>query len=226
MSLKERFIRWRDFTARTMAGMSFRQKLGYILYYYKGWIFGLFLLALLGAYIGDVIIQSNKEIILQGFFTNDVYGFFDAEKIQADYSAARSPEKNQIIIFDDDLYIDLGGEATEYSAASNGKMIAYMAVQELDFVVTSREVFLHYEGQAPMMDFQQLLPEDMYKPLEDRLYSGELQQDRGSCVALDMSGSRFGPMEEGEHFYMFVPLLAPNTQEICEFIRWCFPEVF
>ena len=143
MSLRERFKRWRDFTAKTMSGMSFRQKLSYLLYYYKGWIFGLLLIVMLGAYIGDAVAQSKKEIILQGFFTNDIYGLFDAGEIQKDYTEVRAPGENQVIIFDDDLYIDMGGEATEYTAASNGKLIAYMAVQELDFVVTSEAVFLH-----------------------------------------------------------------------------------
>ena len=62
MSLGERFRRWREFTAKTMAGMSWRQKLGYLLYYYKGWILGLLLLVMLGAYIGDAVVQSGKDI--------------------------------------------------------------------------------------------------------------------------------------------------------------------
>lgn len=225
MNLRERFRRWRDFTAKTMSGMSFRQKLAYLLYYYKGWIFGLLLLVMLGAYIGDAVAQSQKEIILQGFFTNDEYGLFDAGEIKKEYTAVRGPEERQIIIFDDDLYIDLGGEATEYTAASNGKLIAYMAVQELDFVVTSGEVFLHYDGQAPMMDFRELLPEDMFEKLEDQLLGSGLEAGTGPCLALDMSRSRFGS-GEGESYYMFVPLLAPHPQEVCDFIRWCFPEFF
>ncbi len=225
MSLRERFRRWRDFTAKTMSGMSFRQKLAYLLYYYKGWIVGLLLLVMLGAYIGDAVSQAQKEIILQGFFTNDEYGLFDAGEIQREYTDVRSPGEKQLIVFDDDLYIDLGGEATEYTAASNGKLIAYMAVQELDFVVTSEEVFLHYEGEAPMMDFRELLPEDMFEKLEDQLRGGGLAAGTEPYVALDMSRSRFGS-SGGESYYMFVPLLAPHPQEICDFTRWCFPELF
>lgn len=225
MSLKDRFIRWRDFTAKTMAGMSFRQKLGYLLYYYKGWILGLLLLIMLGAYIGDAVAQSGKDIILQGFFTNDVYGIFDAGEIQKNYTETRSPGENQIIIFDDDLYIDLGGEATEYTAASNGKLIAYMAVQELDFVVTNEAVFLHYQDEAPMLDFRELLPEDMLDKLEDRLRGKGLEPGAEPYLALDMSQSRFGGDWE-ENYYMFVPYLAPHRQEICQFIRWCFPDLF
>lgn len=225
MSLRERFKRWRDFTAKTMSGMSFRQKLSYLLYYYKGWIFGLLLIVMLGAYIGDAVAQSKKEIILQGFFTNDIYGLFDAGEIQKDYTEARAPGENQVIIFDDDLYIDLGGEATEYTAASNGKLIAYMAVQELDFVVTSEAVFLHYEDQAPMLDFRELLPEDMFEKLEGQLRGKGLEPGSEPYLALDMSRSRFGGSGD-ESYYMFVPFLAPHRQEICEFIRWCFPDLF
>lgn len=228
MTLRERFIRWRDHTHEVMQSMTARQKLGYILYYYKGWFFGLLILALFIGYIGDAVSQANKEIYLQGFFTNDDYNLFEAEDIQRDYGAALKLTKKQHVIFDDALYIDIGGNATEYTAASNGKLIAYMAVQELDFCVTSEPVLHHYEEQTPMLNLREMLPQDMLNKLEPYLY-----EYNGKSVALDMTQCRFiagvgadKDFRSGETYYLFVPLLAPHPERTCDFIRWCFPDMF
>lgn len=226
MTIKERFSRWLSFTRETLRPMSMGQRLGYLLYYYKGVIFGLLILALFIGYAVDAINRANKDIYIQGFFTNDECGFFSAEDIEREYSSVLSLEKNQSVVFDDDLYIDIGGEATEYTAASNGKLMAYMAVQELDFCVTCESVLHHYEEQTPMLDLASVLPEDMLAALEPYLY-----EYNGAYVALDMSACKFIAGSEyrdraSESYYIFIPTLAPHPDRTCDFIRWCFPELF
>lgn len=228
MTLRERFTRWLEYTRSVMKPMPLRKKIGYIIYYYKGWFFGLLVLALFIGYIGDAVAQSHREIYLQGFFTNDEWNLFEAEDIERDYSAQVNLTKKQHIIFDDALYIDTGGEATEYTAASNGKLIAYMAVQELDFCVTSESVLHHYEESTPMLDLREMLPQDMLEKLEPYLY-----EYKGKAVALDMTACRFvagvgadSDYRSGETFFLFVPQLAPHPERTCDFIRWCFPGLF
>lgn len=228
MTLREKLAKRRAFTKKTMSGMTFGQKLGYLLTYYWEWLVGLLILALFIGYVADAAAQANKDIVLEGFFTNDEMNLFDAEKIEDEYSAYLGLSKDQAVIFDDDLYIDLGGEATEYTAASNGKLIAYMAVQELDFTVTTEAVLEHYEAETPMMNFAELLPEDMFEKLAPYLYEYTNSDGETKYIALDMSRSRFIAGEDagGESFYMFIPLLAPHPENTCDFIRWCFPELF
>lgn len=232
MSMREKFTRWYAFTRGTLSGMSFKQKVNYIFYYYWKWMLLLLVLILFGFYVGDAVAQAHREIVLQGFFTNDELNLFDAEQIEKEYAAHLGLGKKQDVIFDDDLYIDLGGEATEYTAASNGKLIAYMAVQELDFVVTSEAVLHHYEAQTPLLDFEELLPPELFEKLRPWLYVYTDAQGQTLYAALDMSHSRFMTGEAqaryeaaGETFYMFVPKLAPNRDALCEFIRWCFPDL-
>jgi hypothetical protein len=71
----------------------------------------------------------------------------------------------QRIIFDDGLYVDLHGEAVEYTAASNGKIIAYISTASLDFVVTTGEVYRHFAQDVPLLDLSQHLPADIYDRL-------------------------------------------------------------
>ena len=103
----------------------------------------------MGFYIGDAVIQSHKEILLQGFFTNDEYNLFPAERIEQDYAATQTLTRQQRVVFDDALYIDLGGEASEYTAASNGKLTAYMMMHELDFVVTATRCWSITKTRSP-----------------------------------------------------------------------------
>ena len=176
MSIKQHFARWKETEAAKLRPMTPKQRAGYILHYYRFWFIGLALLLLVGFYIGDAVIQSHKEILLQGFFTNDEYNLFPAEGIEKDYA------RQQRVVFDDALYIDLGGEASEYTAASNGKLTAYMMMHELDFVVTSDEVLEYYKDTFPMEDLEALLPADLREAL-----AGPMQTPMSSTPIISLS---------------------------------------
>lgn len=226
-NLLTRLRAWRAAEAAKLRPLSFREKTGYIFMYYKGWMLALLLVVMAAGYVGDAVVQSHKEIILQGFFTNDEGNFFPAEQLEQDYAAILGLGRRQRIVFDDDLYIDLNDEATEYTAASNGKLIAYMAVGELDFVVTTQAVYEHYAGDVPMQDFSQLLPETLYNALADRLITGTDKDGNPAPVALDMRESRFlsgADTDDGTRYVMFVPYNAPHTDALCAFIAYCFPD--
>ena len=90
MSIKQHFARWKETEAAKLRPMTAKQRAGYILHYYRFWFIGLALLLLVGFYIGDAVIQSHKEILLQGFFTNDEYNLFPAERIEKDYAATQT----------------------------------------------------------------------------------------------------------------------------------------
>ena len=229
MSIKQHFARWKETEAAKLRPMTAKQRAGYILHYYRFWFIGLALLLLVGLYIGDAVIQSHKETLLQGFFTNDEYGLFPAEKIEKDYAATQDLTKRQRIVFDDALYIDLGGEASDYTSASNGKLVAYTMTHELDFVVTSDEVLAYYKDHMPMKDLREILPADLQQQLGGALYTATDSEGRQSSIAVDMTGSRFvaGTGADAdprvEHtYYLFVPESAPHTEQIVSFLRYAF----
>lgn len=229
MSIKEHFAQWKETEAAKLRPMSAKQRAGYILHYYRFWIMGLVILLAVGFYVGDAVVQSRKEILLQGFFTNDEYNLFPAESIEKDYAATQMLTKRQRIVFDDALYIDLGGDASEYTAASNGKLVAYTMMHELDFVVTSDEVLTYYKDSMPMKDLREILPEDLQRQLGEALYMATDSNGKLSCIALDMTGSRFvagtgaDVNPNVEHtYYLFVPESAPHTEQIVDFVRYAF----
>ena len=229
MSIKQHFARWKETEAAKLRPMTARQRAGYILHYYRFWFIGLALLLLVGFYVGDAVIQSHKETLLQGFFTNDEYNLFPAERIEKDYAATQTLTRQQRVVFDDALYIDLGGEASEYTAASNGKLAAYMMMHELDFVVTSDEVLEYYKDTFPMEDLEALLPADLREALADKLFFNTDADGKTTAIALDMTQSRFvaGTGADADPnvqhtYYFFVPAGAPHPEQIVQFLRYSF----
>lgn len=229
MSIKQHFARWKETEAAKLRPMTAKQRAGYILHYYRFWFIGLTLLLLVGFYIGDAVIQSHKETLLQGFFTNDEYNLFPAERIEKDYAATQTLTRQQRVVFDDALYIDLGGEASEYTAASNGKLAAYMMMHELDFVVTSDEVLEYYKDTFPMEDLEALLPADLREALADQLFFNTDADGKTTAIALDMTQSRFvaGTGADADPnvqhtYYFFVPAGAPHPEQIVQFLRYSF----
>lgn len=166
---------------------------------------------------------------IAGLFTNDEYNLFPAERIEQDYAATQTLTRQQRVVFDDALYIDLGGEASEYTAASNGKLTAYMMMHELDFVVTSDEVLEYYKDTFPMEDLEALLPADLREALADQLSFNTDADGKTTAIALDMTRSRFvaGTGADADPnvqhtYYFFVPAGAPHPEQIVQFLRYSF----
>lgn len=229
MSLGEKLRRWKQTEADKLRPMTVRKRLAYILHYYRFWFLGLALVLLAAFYVGDAVVQSHREILLQGFFTNDEYNLFPASKIQEEYGATQALTKRQRIVFDDVLYIDMEGNASDYTAASNGKLIAYMATRELDFVVTSDEVLEYYKDEVPMMDLREALPAELFAALEDQMYPAADESGQMVYLALDMTQSRYiaGTGADADPsiahtYYLFVPSGAPHPEQIVQFIRYSF----
>lgn len=222
-----RFKKWWRTEGEKLAPMRFGKRAEYILFYYRFWIAGLVILLCTGLYVADVVYQSQREIVLQGFFTNDDYGLFKSEAITRDYTAQLTLDKNQRVVFDDVMYISMDGSATDYTSASNGKIMAYVATAELDFVVTSRPVFEYYTGNLPMADLNDLLPADLLENLAPGalLYASNTD-GKSTALGLDMNGSRFvknSGFADAQGFYiLFVPHSAPNKEQLVDFIRYSF----
>ena len=61
----ERLRRWRDREGEKLRGMTLPKRIGYVFTYYKGWMLGFLVLALFAGYAADVVIQNQKETVLQ-----------------------------------------------------------------------------------------------------------------------------------------------------------------
>lgn len=203
--------------------LTWKQRISYVTTYYTSWFVVFLIVCLFIGFIGDALIQSQKEIVLQGFFTNDDQNYFPGSQMEKEYAALLGLSRGQRIVFDDSLYFDLEGNADEYTAASNGKVIATMAVNQLDFMVTTRPVLEHFKGELPMKDLEAFLPVDILEAVRDHLVLGLNERGEEAFVAIDMSTSRYlQDIDEKEAFFLFVPYNIPNEDALLAFLRFCF----
>lgn len=217
---------WARTEAAKLRGLPFKKKLEYIFSYYWRWMLLFLIFLMFCGYVGEAVAQSHKEVVLEGFFTNDDWNLFPAERIMEEYGATLDLNRKQSLLFDDTLYVTMDGTATEYGAASNGKIIAYMATQELDFIVTTREVYEHYLGNVPMADLETALDPALKERLEGYFVPGQDSEGNPCYTGLDMGQSRFmagSPYaEEAGQYILFIPLSAPHLDRINDFIDWSF----
>ena len=223
MNIVSRIRTWFTTERDKMRPMTPKQKISYLVTYYTKWLIGFLILSLFAGYLADALIQSRKQIVLQGFFTNDDYNYLAADKIEKEYAATLKLSSGERIVFDDTLYFDLEGNADEYTAASNGKVIATMAVNQLDFMVTTLPVLEHFRGELPMKDLKKFLPEDILTAVEDSLVLGLDENGEEAPVAINMANSRYlKGMELQQDFYLFIPYRISNEESLLHFLRYCF----
>lgn len=230
LTFRQKVKLWRDTESAKLRTMTFGGKIGYIFTYYWKWMLLTLVVLMFCGYVGDAIVQAHKETVLEGFFTNDDYNLFPAGELEREFAAVLELGKGQRVIFDDSLYIGLDGIAREYSAASNGKIIAYMATQELDFVVTTETVYSYYAEDVPMADLETVLSPTLFAALEEYLILGADPDGKACFTGVDMSQSRYVAGRDkadagAERYIMFVPYNAPHIEMLNTYLGYCFASI-
>lgn len=208
----------------TLKTLSFRQKIRFILDYYKGYFFIFLCLCLLGYYVGDLWLQTQRDTVLEGFFSNDDENLFPAQKIAEDFSAYAGLKKGQQVIFDDSLYV-ISGSSADYNTASQGKIMAYVSARELDFLVTTAELVETYAPSFPVQDLEEFLPDDLKELLGDQLLYAADQNGRPKACGVSLAGSRFAENSQSEKespHYLMVYSYTKHKDMILKFLRYAF----
>lgn len=223
MNIPSRIRAWFCREQDKLRPLTFKQRVSYIFTYCTSWFIGFLIICLFVGYIGDALIQSRKEIVLQGYFTNDDYNYFPGSQMEKDYAELMGLSYGQRVVFDDSLYFDLEGNADEYTAASNGKVIATMAINQLDFMVTTLPVLQHFEGELPMKDLEKFLPGDILSAVQEDLVPGLDENGEEALVGINMANSRYlKDISTEMDFYLFIPYNIPNEEALLAFLRYCF----
>lgn len=226
MFTDNRLIRSWKKDRETLKTLSPRQKLGFIFDYYRGLFFLAFVLLLLLFYIGDMVWQSHRVIDLQGFFINDRQNLFPAGELIRDFSSYYGAPNGHRIAFEDSLYVDLDS-GSEYHAASQGKIVAYTAARELDFLVAPKELALYYAETFPLYDLELLLADnpDLLSLVQNHLISTQDGTGAKKACCLELDTSRFlqDPAYDGTDSYCLLVLsYTPHTQAMVSFLRYAY----
>ena len=224
MTLKNRLIRDLKKDRETLKTLNFRQKVRFILDYYKGQMFILFVCLLFLFYIGDLVYQSSQVIDLQGFFVNDRQNLFPAEDLIQDFSAYQQTPSGHRIAFEDSLYVTLGS-SNEYNAASQEKIVAYVAARQLDFLIAPEELAKYYAKSFLLYDLEDLLPEPLCSQLKEDFYYAKDGTGQEKACGLNLRRSRFlkNPVYDGaEDYYLLVLSYTPRTNAMVSFIEYAY----
>lgn len=208
----------------TLKTLSFRQKIRFVLDYYRGYAFIFFCFLLAVFYLGDVWMQTRRETVLEGFFTNDEANLFPADRIAKEFSGFMELTPRQQVIFDDSLYVKRGS-SIDYHTASQSKIVAYVSAKELDFLVTTRELTEYYSGSFPVLDLEQLLPPALARRLKDNLcYLTDCDGVTKAC-ALSLDGSRFtggSASSPAAPHYLMVFSYTEHQDAMVRFLEYAF----
>lgn len=214
---------WFQKECEKLRPLTVKQRIEYLFSYYTGWFVFFLIVCLFVGYFGDAMIQSRKETVLQGYITNDDLNYFPAARMEKEYAGHLGLSPDQRIVFDDTLYFDLEGNANEYTAASNGKVIATMAINQLDFMITTLPVLDHFRGELPMKDLEKFLPQDILTAVQDQLVPGLDENGQEAMVGINMARSRYlKDLSTEVDFYLFIPYNIPNEEALLAFLRYCF----
>lgn len=221
--------RFRDSLAKdrqTLKTLTFRQKIRFILDYYRGYAFVLLCVCLIGFYFGEAWMQTRRETVLEGFFTNDEENLFSAKEITRDFSAYLGLSSRQQVIFDDSLYV-LPGSSIDYHTASHGKIMAYVSARELDFLVTTRDLAEYYGKVFPLWDLEQLLPDHLMDLVGDQLYYVPDSDGVSRACAVSLEGSRFSKgaaSSQTAPHYLMVLSYTEHQEALIQFLEYAFQD--
>lgn len=211
---------------QTLRGLSFWQKVRFVTDYYRGYAFVFLCLCAVGFYVGDIFMQSRRETVLEGFFTNDEENLFPAKEISREFGEYLNLSPRQQVIFDDSLYVQIGS-SIDYHMASQGKIVAYVSARELDFLVTTRELAQYYSPGFPLADLEEFLPEHLLLPLKDRfLYSQDPYGQTKAC-AVSLEGSRFekkAASDQAAPHYLMIFSYTEHRDAVIRFLEYAFEE--
>lgn len=207
--------------------MNFFQKLRYVYDYYRGRFFLLLVVGLIGFYIADVFMTTQRETVLEGFFTNDEQNLYPAKSIAEDFAKTLDLSPRQQVIFDDSLYI-LQGSSVDYHVASQSKIVAYVAAKELDFLVTTKELMEYYSNSFTLYDLEELLPEELFGRLQGQLFYAIDGTGEQKACAVSMAGSRFDkgadPESQSAPHYLMALSYTEHRETLIRFLEYAFPE--
>jgi hypothetical protein len=98
-----------------------------------------------------------------------------------------------------------------------------MAINQLDFMITTRPVLEHFRGELPMKDLEKFLPADILEAVQDDLVPGLDENGEEAMVGINMASSRYLQEYSPEvEYFLFIPYNIPNEEALLAFLRYCF----
>ena len=151
-----------------LKGMSGKQRLAYLWYYYKWLVLGVLLGgALLGWFVHDWLAASNTPVILNVTLVNAAQP--EAPALFDGFPALYGYEEDETVYVDDSLRIDLEAQDAR-NAQSYQILSAQFAIGEVDVFVSDPELFGRMASNGAFLPLDALLPAETLAQREGGVY--------------------------------------------------------
>lgn len=206
-----------------LKSMNFKDKLWYICSYYKFHILAAVLAISLIAAIIPTVRRNSKEIVLNCAIINNQLTPEEEKKINQEFAEfyGINPKKERWS-FHSNLIIKMDNP-TEYSYSSMAKISAWIASNELDFILSSADMTDYYAQMDGLTDLASWLPDDLKTALEPYFYYTEDFNGQRQAYGLNLESTALGQMT----WKLTPPILSivvnsERPDAVCAFLRYVY----
>ncbi len=210
-----------------MKQMSPRDRIWYLLEYYKFHLAAVILAIVILSVIGSMIYRSTFTTRLSIAIVNDRSGGASStDGLEQSLRQALGLGPKDIIEFNGGLSADFSDESamSEYGYASLMKITALTASHDLDIMIADSTAIGHFEQLSAYMDLEEFLPSSLLEQVSPYLVYADDENGVSRAAALSLSGTRL-PEQTG--ILIDSPCLAvltntTHTEEALKAIEYLF----
>ncbi len=208
--------------------MSTKDKLWYILEYYKFHIIAILLFLSVLWVIGSSIYRQTFTTRLIFAIVNDYSGGNSSmDPLESGLKEALGCGKKDLIEINSNLFIKTDeSQSSEYNYASMAKVAALAAGKDLDIMIADAKTLEYYGSQNAFADLKELLPKDLVELAEKEDLFLYINNENGQPVpaALSLSSTDFASMTGAviQEPYLAVIVSSQHTEDTIQAICWLF----
>lgn len=209
--------------------LPWREKFPYIWEYYKGWIIGVILFAAFAVSITLSVIENSKPVLISGMYVNNYLSGENEDLFANNFTEYLGQNTNDVHVNLSTNMILTPGSMDESTYTTVQKIMIQVAARDLDFIASDESV-IHYYCAADdpdsiiYEDLRNVLPDDVYAAVEDKLlYSTDANGNRFPA-AIDMTGTRFYKDAQiiSKYSYVGCMITAPHKSNFVNLVRYAF----
>ena len=210
--------------------MSVKDKIWYILEYYKFHIIAIILFISMLWVIGSSIYRQSFTTRLTLAIVNDYSGGNSSiEPLENSLKDALGCGKKDLIEINSGLFINAdGSQSSEYSYASMAKIAALAAGGDLDIIIADAKTLEHYESQGAFLDLKEFLPQDLLERAEkeDLFFYTDNEKGQSTAAAISLEPTAFSDMTgvSIQPPYLAVIASSQHTEDTLRAIQWLFDQ--
>ncbi len=209
-----------------LSEMTLKEKITYFNNYYRLTAIVVIAIVIAAVYLVYTILTPKPENILYAAVINSAVDDETAEALQADFGQTLGidPETQEITI-DTSFFLGDDNNVSEYTLASQQKLVAYIYAGEIDVIIAPESVFSNYTYLGNFSKLTEQLPTDLCTALTDSFYHSATEDDpASSAYGIYLDGAKIYD-NNGELIDKPVLGIVANSKykhNAAEFVRFLF----